>query len=151
MVIDRNSLPKPNCYKCVRVHESDNRLMSYLAVTETVRGQFSQKDARWRTLAVEYKLYKTVFPKVGKLFVFKSFDDVKWFCGHDNNMYRIYHSYGTDLKECIGILFPDRVNTVRLSWFWNNQRRLSDIDVMLPPTGTFTATSVMLIDRVYYV
>lgn len=99
-----------------------------------------------------YKLNKTTYPKVGKLFVFNSILNLKKFAvGFDNTMEIILKVEVINPIILEKVLFPHLTNdTSILTNFWNNFQKTATIQVTVPPSGTYLVDSITPVEVIPY-
>lgn len=111
-------------------------------------GVFESSSRKFNPFRVEYKFGETTFPSVGRLLVFKTRLQARFFkkIEGDSNL-RIFKVKVTDPKEIhrLAILVDD-VSVEYIARFW----RLIDqstTDGMFAPYGSYSVTSVTLVSK----
>jgi hypothetical protein len=155
MDIDVSNL-KPNCYKIVALTLDLKRVSYFMGLKRIQNILFSKDKKHQASLRVSYAERKTTYPKIGKLFVFidkVSALDYKLLDYHLSQ--EVWSAFATDLEPCRIMLEPTIIRRYQdlLLTFWENPSEFSK-DIYLqytvsPPPGTWTASSVTLIDRIH--
>lgn len=96
-----------------------------------------------RTLSVKYRQGRVTKPKLGRLFVFVSFEDAKIFIHGSGSGYEIWTCEVTK---------PTKIKWIE-SW-WSSSARIEEFwkkrnGREIAPEGTFVVDSVKLLEKVY--
>jgi hypothetical protein len=154
MDIDVSNL-QPNCYKIVALTLDHKKVSYFMGLKRIENILFSKDKKHWASLRVNYAERKTTYPKIGKLFVFIDKASALNYKLLDYHLSQeIWSAFATDLEPCHIMLEPLLIRERQdlLFKFWENPSEFSK-DIYLQctafvPPGTWTASSVTLIDRI---
>jgi hypothetical protein len=152
-----DQLPPANCFKVVRIQHG--KKLSYISKSEEIQSKrFKGCEDKPCKLVIEYFQHVTVYPKVGKILVFKNWEATReLYAGpsHIGEPFETWACYGTDLEPIDVLLYPDYMNANSVIKFWNNEtitpipsaRWIMKFQ-MNAPKNTLGASSLMLLHKV---